>query len=312
MPNMVKDKVAVVTGSSKGIGRAEAMALAEQGAKLVINGRTKGPVDEVVAAIEKSGGVAIANYDSVSTAEGAKKIIGTAIDTFGRIDILVNNAGGVNDLAMVYDRRPKDWDELIQVNLSGAFYCIHFAATQMKRQAYGRIINTASHASLGSAGSCDYSAAKEGVVGLTRAVARDLSEYGVTCNAIRPVASTDQTLGTFAEDMVKRALGETQGEEYMRLLREIYTPEAVTPLVVYLASEQADNVNNCVFEVYGGHIGIYPEPETVDQVINNDKGWSAEDLVQLLPKTLTKGRVRNLPPIMLGPIADFINANTSS
>lgn len=305
MPDIVKDKVAVVTGSGMGIGRGEAIGLAAQGAKVVVNARTREAVDKVVKEIRKSGGVAVANYDSVASIEGADRIVRTAIDNFGRIDILVNNAGGPQQMGPVFDINPEIWDEVVKVNLSGTFYCTHYAVKQMKQQGYGRIINTSSHNGLGEVGNCDYSAAKEGVVGFTRSVARELAEYGITCNAIRPCANTGQMDNPVAQQMLKNALGEG-AMEFVHLLQEYYTPEGVAPLVVYLASEYADNVNGCLFEVYTGHVALYPDPQKVEQVLWKNGYWSPEELVDIMPKTLAQGKVRRLPPVLPGPLGDYI------
>lgn len=198
MGELLKGKVAVVTGAGKGLGRAEAIGLAAQGAKVVVNdlgaatdgkGTSKGPAEEVVGEIKKAGGDAVPSYASVATVAGAESIIKTAVDSFGRIDILVNNAGFNRD-RMVYNTSDEEWDSVIQTNLSGTFYCTRAACRVMRQQNYGRIINTSSHAGLGNMGQANYGAAKEGIVGLTRTVARDMGRYGVTCNVIRPVAGT--------------------------------------------------------------------------------------------------------------------------
>jgi len=198
MGELLKGRVAVVTGAGKGLGRAEAIALAAQGAKVVVNdlgvatdgtGASKSPADEVVAEIKKAGGKAVACYASVAEIAGAESVVKTAVDSFGRIDVLVNNAGFNRD-RMIYNTSDEEWDSVLQVNLSGTFYCTRAACKIMRQQNYGRIINTSSHAGLGNMGQANYSAAKEGIVGLTRTVARDMQRYGVTCNVIRPVAGT--------------------------------------------------------------------------------------------------------------------------
>ncbi len=198
MGDLLKGKVAVVTGSGNGLGRAEAIAIAAQGAKVVINdlgttsdgkGQDKGPAERVVNEIKAAGGTAVPSYASVGTVEGAESIIKTAVDNFGRLDILVNNAGFNRD-RMIYNIPDEDWNAVLSVNLSGTFYCTRAACRIMKDQKYGRIISTSSHAGLGNMGQSIYSAAKEGIVGLMRTVARDMQRYGVTCNVIRPVSGT--------------------------------------------------------------------------------------------------------------------------
>jgi NAD(P)-dependent dehydrogenase (short-subunit alcohol dehydrogenase family) len=197
MGNMLKDKVAVVTGAGSGLGRAYALSMAAQGAKIIVNdigtsafgeGSTTDAADAVVAMIKRNGGEAAANYDSVAKVEGAKNIIDDAVKKFGRVDILVNNAGIIRG-GLIYEINPEDWDRMIKVHLYGTFYCTRMAVPLMKEQKYGRIINTSSHNGLGQKGGVAYSAAKEGITGFSRSVARDMAEFGVTCNVIRPIGA---------------------------------------------------------------------------------------------------------------------------
>jgi NAD(P)-dependent dehydrogenase (short-subunit alcohol dehydrogenase family) len=308
MGELLKGRVAVVTGAGKGLGRAEAIAMAAQGAKVVVNdlgaasdgsGVSKGPADEVVAEI-KSGGVAVPSYASVAEVEGAESIIKAAVDSFGRIDVLVNNAGFNRD-RMIYNTSDAEWNSVLQVNLSGTFYCTRVACRVMKEQKYGRIINTSSHAGLGNMGQANYGAAKEGIVGLTRTVARDMQRYGVTCNVIRPVAGTRGFTEMLKEKGLREAWvkmwGPELAEKRLTQMLEVNQPEDVANLVVYLASEKADNVNGCVFEVWHGHIGIYNDPPPIEQVLSKDGRWTPEELVGAMPATLTRNKVHDLPAI---------------
>ncbi len=309
MDDLLMGRVAVVTGAGKGLGRAEAMAMAAQGARVVVNdlgvttdgtGASRGPADEVVDKIKQAGGQAIASYASVADVEGAESIMKTAIDSFGRLDILVNNAGFNRD-RMVYNLSDDEWDSVIGVNLSGTFYCTRAACRIMKQQKYGRIINTSSHAGLGNMGQTNYSAAKEGVVGLTRTVARDMQRYGVTCNVIRPVAGTRGFIEMVKEKGLKEAWAKMWGTELaerrVSQMLEVNQPEDVAGLVVYLASEKAHNVNGCVFEVWHGHIGIYVDPPPIEQVLSKDGHWATEELVEAMPATLTKDKTHELPAL---------------
>jgi NAD(P)-dependent dehydrogenase (short-subunit alcohol dehydrogenase family) len=309
MGDLLKGRVAVVTGAGKGLGRAEAIALAAQGAKVVVNdlgtatdgsGTSRGPADEVVAEIKKTGGVAVASYASVAEVDEAESIIKTAVDSFGRIDVLVNNAGFNRD-RMIYNTSDDEWNSVLQVNLSGTFYCTRAACRVMRQQNYGRIINTSSHAGLGNMGQANYSAAKEGVVGFTRTVARDMQRYGVTCNVIRPVAGTRGFIEMLQEKGLKEAWVKMWGvelaEKRLKQMLEVNRPEDVAGLVVYLASDKADNVNGCVFEVWHGHIGIYVDPPPVEQVLWKDGRWTAEELNEAVPATLTRDKVHDLPAI---------------
>ena len=157
------------------------------------------------------------------------------------------------------------------------------------------------HDGLGNMGQANYSAAKEGIVGLTRTVARDMGRYGVTCNVIRPVAGTRGFVELVREKGLKEAWvkmwGAELAERRLKQMLELNMPEDVASLVVYLASEKADNINGCVFEVWHGHVGIYTDPSSVEQVLWKDGRWMPEELAETMPGTLTRDKVRELPPI---------------
>jgi NAD(P)-dependent dehydrogenase (short-subunit alcohol dehydrogenase family) len=289
LSTLLRGRVAVVTGSGSGIGRAEAISLAQYGAKVVVNdigtatdgrGLSHDPADAVVRQIESAGNIAMANYVSVAT-EGANNIIQAAIDNFGRIDILINNAGVFRDHKNIADLSLDDWDPLIKTHLYGTFYCTRRACSYMRDQGYGRIINTSSHTGLGWKGSGAYATAKEGIAGFTRTVARDMAEFGVTCNAIRPIAAWRGRKDISQEQMLK------------------HRPEDVASLVVYLVSEQASNISGSIFEVWSGHVGIFAEPPPVENVLDKKGAWTPEELANLIPQTLTKNRSRNLEPFVL-------------
>ncbi len=298
MGKLLEGKVAVVTGAGRGIGRGEALALAAAGAKVVVNdlgGRADGvggsaaPADQVVKEIKEQGGVAVANYDTVATMQGGERIIKTALDNFGAIHILVNNAGILRD-RMFHNMTEEEWDAVIKIHLYGHFYCARAAAPHMRQQGWGRIINTSSTSGLGWVGQANYSAAKEGIVGFTRTVARDLGRYGVTCNALRPSAGTRMTLTPEVRAAMQKA-----GQ--LDLLKELESllPEDVAPLVVYLASEHSAHINGCVLRVVGGEVGIYPEPEPVKSILKQGR-WTVEELVQFMPKSIEVGLVNPAPP----------------
>ena len=299
MGGLLKDRVAVVTGAGRGIGRADALALAAQGAKVVVNdlrvatqdaSTPTTPADEVVEEIKSRGGIAAASYDSVATPEGAERIIKTAVDSFGRIDILVNNAGILRD-HLVFRMSPEDWDAVIKVHLYGTFYCTRFATPYMVRQRYGRLVNTSSEAGLGNPGQANYSAAKEGIVGFTRSVAREVGRFGITCNVIRPRAATSMTM---RPELI--AAWEKAGRHDLIKETAAMTPEGVAPLVVFLASEAADSINGCTFLVYRGFVGLYDELVVREKLSKEGGDWTPEELVDLIPNTIGKGRVRELPP----------------
>ena len=306
MGDRLKGKVAVVTGAGRGIGRGEALLLAQEGAKVVVNdlggaadgtGADKSPADEVVAEIKKAGGEAVANYDTVVTMDGGERIIKTAIDTFGKIDILVNNAGVLRD-RMVFNMTEEEWDTVINVHLKGHFTTTKFACIAMRQQRSGRIVNTASASGLGNMGQANYSAAKEGIVGFTRTVARDMGRYGLTCNAIRPGAATRMTMTPelmAAWEKRKTTLGDSGLPSGDMPDLAAMAPEAVAPIVVFLCTDEAANINGCTFDTHGGDIGLYSEP-TVIKSIHKDGIWTLDELCKLIPNTLAQGLVNPSPP----------------
>lgn len=298
MANLLNDKVAVITGAGRGLGRAEALALASEGAKIVVNdlggagdgsGASHTPAEEVVNEIKKMGGQAVANYDSVAVKEGAEKIIKTAIDTFGRIDIMLNNAGVLRD-RIIFNMSDEEWETVIKVHLYGTFYCTRAACIHFRQQRSGRIINTSSAAGLGNMGQANYSAAKEGIIGFTRTVARDMGKYGVTCNAIRPIAATRLTLSP----ELKAAWEKSGMHDAIKML-EAATPEMVAPLAVFLCTDAAANVNGYDFAVGNGQVGVYSQPEVKAQVNEPGKIWTIKELMDVLPKKVTGSLVNPAP-----------------
>lgn len=279
----LENRVAVVTGAGRGIGRAIALRLAEKGAGVVVNDIGSGPdgsgtsslyAEEVVEEIVNKGGTAVSNTDTVATRDGGKRIIDAAVQAFGGIDILVNNAGILMD-RMIFNLTEHEWDLVVRVNLYGPFYCSSAAAGIMRRQNWGRIINMSSGAGLGrTSGSSNYAAAKEGVIGFTRAVARDMSKYGVTCNSIRPLALTRHFDESRRQAWMRQ--GKTRDVEEMENSR----PEDVAEFVAYLAGEQAGHISGRSFYVGGGTIGLYSEPTIVSTVERGD-GWNYDKFQSL-------------------------------
>ncbi|MBN1691020.1 MAG: SDR family NAD(P)-dependent oxidoreductase [Dehalococcoidia bacterium] len=300
---LLDGKVAVVTGAGGGLGKAESLLFASEGAKVVVNdlgGKTDGtgasasPADIVVAEIKRMGGEAVANYDSVATWEGGERIIKTAIDTFCRIDILVNNAGIARN-RMIFNMTEEEWDIVQRVHLYGHFYCTRHACAYFRQQRSGRIINTASQTGLGNMGQANlgltnYSAAKEGVVGFTRTVALDMAKYGVTCNCIRPMAATRMTVSPDLQAALEKASQKDSGDTATGLEAEIkrMSPAHIASLVVYLATDAAANINGKSFLVGGGEIGLYSEPEIASSIFK-DGIWTVQELVDIMPRSVTKG-----------------------
>jgi len=308
MGDRLKGKVAVVTGAGRGIGRAEALALAAEGAKLVVNdlgaasdgsGASQTPAAEVCGEIINMGGEAVPNYNSVATPEGGDNIIKTAIDAFGLIDILVNNAGILRD-RMLFNMTEEEWDLVIKIHLYGTFHCTRAASVYMRQQRAGRIINTSSISGLGNLGQANYSAAKEGIIGFTRTVSLDLGRYGVTCNAIRPNAATRLTMTPELKAKVAKGIaaqGITKPEDVDKFFNQMFTskPEHIPPIVVYLATDEAAYINGRSFFINGNNIGFYTEPQITSQ-INKDKDfWTLDELLKVVPEQLCKGVVNPAP-----------------
>jgi NAD(P)-dependent dehydrogenase (short-subunit alcohol dehydrogenase family) len=239
---LLQGKVAVVTGSGRGVGRGIALALAREGAKVVINdvgcevdgrGTTQDPATQVVNEIKALGSEAVPNYDSVADFAAAENIIKTALDAFGRIDILVNNAGIVRDRTIV-KMSEEDFDAVIAVHLKGTFNCGRHAIPHMREQNYGRIINITSSAGLrGNFGQSNYGAAKAGIMGLTLVWALECAKYGITANAMAPSGLT-------------RMVGTIPGMEGKEPPPEM-NAELNGPMVAFLASEKAAHVNGQIF-----------------------------------------------------------------
>ncbi|MFH1486458.1 MAG: SDR family oxidoreductase [Chloroflexota bacterium] len=289
------DKVAVITGAGRGIGRGIALAMAAEGARVVVNdlgcesngsSTSSSPADEVVAEIKRLGGGAVANYDSVATMAGGESIINTAVNSFGRIDILVNNAGILRD-RMLFNMTEQEWDDVIAVHLKGHFACTRYASALMRQQCYGRIINTSSTSGLyGAVGQSNYGAAKAGIAGLTRVAARDLGRYGITVNAIVPAADTRLTATIPEQSRATRAaMGRPQ---------QLPNPDDIAPFAVYLATDEASDINGQLFYVSGGEISLLCHPTPVKSIYKTGR-WTLEELSGVVHSTLAKDLVNPAP-----------------
>ncbi len=287
MGDMLKDKVAVITGGGGGLGKAMCVLMAEQGAKVVVNdfgvstageGRDTSAADQVVEEIKKAGGQAVANYDSVATPEGGENIIKTAVETFGRIDILVNNAGIARD-RMIFNMSAEEFDIVVKTHLYGSFYCTRPASALMRQQKGGRLIFMSSNAAYGiSVGQANYGSAKAGMLCLMGVCANSLGKYGVTSNAIFPHADTRLTLTEEAKKQ-REALGMNVGGGR--------DPKVVAPMVAYLCSDAAANINGQIFDVSGDDISLFHWPiEPVKTIFSRGELWTPEQLAEDIPKTL--------------------------
>ncbi len=301
-------KVAVVTGSGRGIGRGIAMLYAAEGAKVIVNdpgvavdgsGHDEGPAAQVVNEIKEAGGEASANFDSVAKFSGGENMVKQAVDTYGRIDIVVNVAGILRD-RMVFNMTHQEWDDVIAVHLKGHYNTIKPASVLMRQQRYGRIINFSSSSGLiGNTGQVNYGAAKAGIGGLTRGVARDLGRYGITVNSISPGAATRMTatVPDAARDLraqagVSGAASNAPVQESAFLRRD---PDDVAPMAAFLASDDAWNINGQIFYVNGSRVGLTNHPVPEDGVFKPGL-WTMPELDDAVHNVLLKDKKNPAPP----------------
>jgi NAD(P)-dependent dehydrogenase (short-subunit alcohol dehydrogenase family) len=271
---LLDGKVAVVTGSGRGIGRGIALALAREGASVVINdvgcavdgrGTEEDPAAQVVKEIEALGAKAVPNYDSVSDFKAAESIIQTAVKSFGRIDILVNNAGIVRDRSIA-KMTEEDFDAVLAVHLKGSFNCGRHAIPLMRDQGYGRIINITSSAGLrGNFGQTNYGAAKAALMGITFTWSIELAKYGITVNALAPAGMT-------------RMVGTMPGMEGRPIAPEM-NPDLNGPIVAFLASEKAAHVSGQVFGRRGFAYTIFQTPRPIASMMKPG-GWTAGEIAE--------------------------------
>jgi len=246
----LEGKVALVTGGSRGIGRATAIKLASLGARVVVNyNRSKEAAEEVVRAISEAGGEAVAAPGDVSTKEGAENAVNTALNTWGKIDILVNNAGITRD-TLLMRMSEEDWEAVIDTNLKGAYLCSKLAVRSMLRNRWGRIINISSVVGLvGNVGQANYASAKAGLLGLTKSIAREFGSKNITANAIAPGYIETDIVAVLSEDIKKAILSQIPAGRYGK-------PEEVAELVAFLASDKAAYINGQTINIDGGMVMI--------------------------------------------------------
>src|SRR6476620_3654530 len=277
---LLDGRVAIVTGSGRGIGREFALCFAREGAKVVINdvgvsldgrGTEDDPAAQVCKEIADIGSEAVPNYDSVSDFDGAGRIVQSAIDAFGTVDILVNNAGIVRDKSLL-KMEEADFDAVIAVHLKGTFNCTRHAAPVMKEKGYGRIVNITSSAGLrGNFGQTNYGAAKAGIMGMTFVWSMELGRYGITVNAVAPAGATRMTAGLY-----ERSGKAPPPEE---------NPALNAPLVAFLASESAAHVNGQILGRTEYAYTLFQHPKQIAWMWK-DGGWTAADVAERFDATL--------------------------
>ena len=289
MTGINEGRVVIVTGAGAGIGRAHALAFANEGAKVVVNdlggsrdgtGASVGPAQQVVDEITAAGGDAVANTDDVSDWGGAERLVNQAIDAFGRLDVLVNNAGILRD-KMLVNMTEQEWDAVIKVHLKGTFAPTRHAAAYWREQSKegkdvdARVINTTSPSGLfGNVGQTNYGAAKAGIATFTLIAAQELGRYGATVNAIAPTALTRMT-----EDLeAMQALAKDDGSGFNPL-----APENISPLVVWLGSPDSRQVSGRIFAVWGGRITV-AEGWANGPAVERDGPWLPGELGEVIPE----------------------------
>lgn len=245
----LKDKIALVTGSSRGVGRAVALGFAKQGANVVVNYTSnENAANEVVETIQSMGSKAIAVKADVAQKPEAENLVNSAIDTFGRLDILVNNAGFTRP-SMMIKMTEDQWDQVVDIHLKGAFLCAQAAGLHMKEQKSGKIINVTSVAGIvGTVGQINYSAAKGGIISMTKSIARELARYNVCANVI--------SLGIVATDMTEKIRSDEKLKEiYMNriLLKRFAEADDIAPAFVFLASDESNYITGQLLCVDGGY-----------------------------------------------------------
>jgi NAD(P)-dependent dehydrogenase (short-subunit alcohol dehydrogenase family) len=284
-------KVAVVTGGGSGIGRAVSLGLAAAGASVVVNDYGVGvdgrepssePANAVVKEIGDRGGRALANAQSIATMAGGRAAIDAALQSFGGLDILVCCAGILRE-RMIFNMSEEEWDAVIAVHLKGHFTVMQPATRHMREKKSGRIITFTSTAGLeGSPGQPNYSAAKEGIVGLTRSTALAMAKYGVTVNCISPTADTRMT---------QRLPDERRGQA-------MAPPEAIAPVVAFLASDRASHVTGQVIGVRGNQVTLFSHPAPLRQVTSREP-WTPEVFADVYDSALGQDRLRRLDALKI-------------
>lgn len=316
MSRKLEGMVAIITGSGQGVGRGIATVLAREGAKVITNNRKpggassaqydkdgmtpeeyekilalRGDAGSTAELIRREGGEAAAFYGDVANYETAAQMVQFALDTYGRLDILVNNAAGLGQ-GTIQNTTEADWDYMTLAKLKGAFNTMHHAVPVMMRQGFGRILNCASNAWTGVANLCAYSAANAGVVGLTKAAAKELAHCGITVNAYCPQANSPGHVAEFSKTVrtLEKALGRKDvidPEKMKQVEADHDDPVNAAPFLAYLCTAEAGYISGSVFSVLAsGKIDIYSEPVRYRQIEKSSGTWTMEELMETVPRKL--------------------------
>ncbi len=312
MGNRLDGRVVIVTGAGRGIGAEVAKWMAADGASVVVNdlggsldgtGSAAAPAEVTVQAIRDAGGTAVANFDSVAEYETAGKIVQAAIDNYGRVDGVCHVAGILRD-RMVFNMTEAEWDGVLQVHLYGAFNMVRNCVPHMIRQQYGRIVLFSSGSGLGASGQTNYAAAKEGMVGFVRALAKDLAPHGITANAVYPGGATRMTESVPESTTQLRQQQRTQAQPQQAPASqgppiqgppEARDPANNAPKAVYLCTEAAGNITGQVVGVSGWQATLY-SPRHVTRSIHKNGRWTLDELDDLIPIAIGADLVNPVPP----------------
>ena len=287
----LKDKVAIITGAGRGIGKESALFLAKEGAKVLVNDLGANPdgsgedkiADEVVEEITSLGGEALANYESVDSYEGGKNIFESALNEFGAVDILVNNAGILRDKTL-FNMDESDWDAIMAVHLKGHFNCTQPFVRYIREtnRLNCKIINMSSVSGLiGNFGQTNYGAAKAGIAGFSRSLSMEMAKYKCSVNTISPGAATRLTI-----DLMKAAGREVDENDWKQ------GPQQIAPVIAWLSSEEANEITNQIFHISQGNVGIMQQPAVIKSFKSEDI-WDLDKLNMVMPDLIAAKKMHD-------------------
>ena len=288
---ILKDKVAIITGAGRGIGKETALFLAKQGVKILVNDLGANPdgsgedkiADEVVSEITNLGGKALANYDSVDSFEGGQNIFNSALSEFGAVDILINNAGILRDKTL-FNMEEADWDIIMAVHLKGHFNCTKPFVCYIREtnRLNCRVINMSSVSGLiGNFGQTNYGAAKAGIAGFSRSLSMEMAKYKCTVNTISPGAATRLTI-----DLMKAAGRDVDENDWKQ------GPQQIAPVIAWLSSDEANEITNQIFHISQGNVGIMQQPAVIKS-FKSDTIWDLEKLNRVMPDLIDAKKIHD-------------------